>query len=458
MEIFISWSGLKSKAAASAIREWIQDVFQGVKPWMSESDIDPGKRWLNELQSKLNTFSSGIICVTRQNLNAPWILFETGCIAKKIDAPFVIPVLLDLTPSDLGRSPLSMFMSLSINEEDILSLVSTINKSLPAERKIPEVRLRKIFDKWWPDLEKKLKNLPDDELSDYCDDEYSRNLRDFICYHQGKLIEYLFLAGEHHKELKSLLNNKGNDVGAISEKHDQLINHLNEYFGDIVSKSFDEIQKMYSGRNKYAPRICLKVNYGEKQKKIVALFRQKRVNYDSDCKVEENSGFNFIKENGVYYLCQDIPEAARKKEYINPRLILDKVINYFPSPSGNDEIDNNWVACWCGDKSNISTTVTQYFRNCYKSTLIIPLTLWNNKLVNKFIKKFRMEDVDRTIFGYLCVDHINTNYFDPICDVNSGYVFADILSLYLLIRFVYVDQSETYASAAKLLKQQRIGV
>jgi len=53
----------------------------------------------------------------------------------------------------------------------------------------------------------KLKSLPDDEWDEdeyysYCDEVYSRNLRDFVCYHQGNLIQYFYLAGEYHKELK----------------------------------------------------------------------------------------------------------------------------------------------------------------------------------------------------------------------------------------------------------------
>jgi len=77
MQIFISWSGTKSKGAAEALRDWLPDVFQSVEPWLSSEDISPGKRWNSELQKKLESSSFGIICVTQKNLNAPWIIIRS---------------------------------------------------------------------------------------------------------------------------------------------------------------------------------------------------------------------------------------------------------------------------------------------------------------------------------------------------------------------------------------------
>ena len=95
----------------------------------------------------------------------------------------------------------------------------------------------------------------------------------------------------------------------------------------------------------------------------------------------------------------------------------------------------------------------QHYSNCYKSTLIIPLTLWNNKLAKLFVEKFNMKDVERTIFGYLCFDHIETYYFYEDFDVNAGYIFADLLSLYLLTYIIYIEQSTTYKKIQNHLKR-----
>ena len=125
---------------------------------------------------------------------------------------------------------------------------------------------------------------------------------------------------------------------------------------------------------------------------------------------------------------------------------------------GNTQLDENWVKCWRGNKDELKTTATEDHQNCYKSTLIIPLTLWGNKLGPRFKNKIRMKDIGRTIFGYLCLDHISTDYFNSVLDVDSGYVYADILSLYLLIRIVYIDQSETFSDVRKLLLKNNITI
>jgi len=481
MDIFLSWSGTKSKAAAIAFKDWLPNLITSVEPWLSSEDIDAGRRWPNELQKKLECIDFGVLFVTRNNQKAPWLTFEAGCLSKSIENGVVCPILLDLQPGDIEKTnPLTLFQSKLPDKEGILAVVKSINKS--QKEPIKDTRLISIFEKWWPDFESRISDLPEDpaevtlinnqqliEERDFEDDfdfcyEIAKNLRDFTCLHQGSLIEYIFMAGEHHKELKREFYKKKKVLKNIIQKNKDLMDHLNESFKDVVGKSFDEIQKMYNGRHIKAPRVCLKATLENEGRKIIVLFRETRINYDSDCNVNENTGFQFIKENGVYYLCQNIPEEANKGEYVNPRLIKDKVIEYMnkiasATPNGLDEgnfKDDEWTKCWRGASSIDGNNVKQHYRNCYKSTLIIPLTLWNNKLGHKFLLKFNMKNFERTIFGYLCFDHIVTDFFDPVLDVDTGYVYADLLSLYLLVRIIFVDQSNTYRDVVAYLKSNGV--
>lgn len=159
MKVFISWSGERSKQMANALREWLPNVIQAIQPWMSDSDIDKGARWSSDIASELEESVVGIICLTPENLEAPWILFESGAISRTINKTFVCPFLFQVQPSDIS-GPLVQFQFTKAIEDDTKKLLFTINKAL-GEKTLPEQTINDAFQKWWPDLEIKLQNIPD---------------------------------------------------------------------------------------------------------------------------------------------------------------------------------------------------------------------------------------------------------------------------------------------------------
>lgn len=98
MKVFISWSGSRSKAVASTLRQWLTDVLQNLKPWMSEMDILAGTRWSAEVARELSETKFGIICLTRSNVAEPWILFEAGAIARTLQDALCAHILSTLLP------------------------------------------------------------------------------------------------------------------------------------------------------------------------------------------------------------------------------------------------------------------------------------------------------------------------------------------------------------------------
>ena len=84
MKVFISWSGTRSNRVGKALRIFLEDVNQAIKPWMSETDIDAGSRWAAELAKQLEETNFGIICLTPESLTSPWSLFEAGALSKSI--------------------------------------------------------------------------------------------------------------------------------------------------------------------------------------------------------------------------------------------------------------------------------------------------------------------------------------------------------------------------------------
>src|SRR5437016_4734535 len=90
MKIFISWSGSRSKLLGNKLRTWLPLVLQNVHPYMSNDDIPTGARWLHSISSELESSDFGILCLTPENLRAPWINFEAGALSKKVDNSRVV--------------------------------------------------------------------------------------------------------------------------------------------------------------------------------------------------------------------------------------------------------------------------------------------------------------------------------------------------------------------------------
>ncbi|EJA2553031.1 toll/interleukin-1 receptor domain-containing protein [Serratia marcescens] len=161
MNVFISWSGVLSKKIAITVRDWLPNVIQCVEPYVSSEDIDKGSRWHMDISKQLDSTSYGIICLTKENIAAPWINFEAGALGKSVDNSRVCPLLFDLMPSDI-QGPISGFQTTKADDkDDFYKLISSINKTSPTP--IKEERLDEIFDVWWPRLESKLKTLLEEQ-------------------------------------------------------------------------------------------------------------------------------------------------------------------------------------------------------------------------------------------------------------------------------------------------------
>lgn len=157
MKVFISWSGARSKRVALIFRDWLPTVIQALEPFVSSEDIEKGARWNTDIAQELKESSFGLICVTKDNLSAPWLNFEAGALSKSIDNSYVAPLLFDVKPSELKGSPISQFQATSFNVEDVKRLVETLN--MAAGNCLSATRLDKAFELCYPDLEKSLNEL-----------------------------------------------------------------------------------------------------------------------------------------------------------------------------------------------------------------------------------------------------------------------------------------------------------
>jgi hypothetical protein len=153
VRVFISWSGEPSRSIARSLATWLGGLIQAVEPWMSDEEIGSGKRWRDEIGTALDETDFGIVCLTLANQRAPWLMFESGALAKHLKSARLIPLCVDLEPTDVA-SPLADWQARKLNREDMWRVVQDINGATP--KPLAHEVLIRLFDLLWPGFEEEV--------------------------------------------------------------------------------------------------------------------------------------------------------------------------------------------------------------------------------------------------------------------------------------------------------------
>lgn len=157
MRVFISWSGDLSRQVGELLKDWLPSVVQAAHPYVSSQDTEKGARWSIDLSRELERCDFGILCVTGDNLGAPWLNFEAGALSKSVDRSRVTPLLIDIDQADVEEGPLLQFQSALCTEDDVRKLVHGINAA--CTEPLAEKRIDTVFGMWWPQLHDGLQRL-----------------------------------------------------------------------------------------------------------------------------------------------------------------------------------------------------------------------------------------------------------------------------------------------------------
>jgi hypothetical protein len=157
VKVFLSWSGEVSHKVAIVFRDWLPSVIQAIEPYVSSEDIDKGARWSTDIAEELENSTFGILCVTKENIQTPWLNFEAGALSKSMDKSYVSPFLFDIKRSEVN-GPILQFQSTIFDKEDIKKLIITLNKAC-GEGLLTDERISKTFEVWYPSLENQLNDI-----------------------------------------------------------------------------------------------------------------------------------------------------------------------------------------------------------------------------------------------------------------------------------------------------------
>jgi hypothetical protein len=306
-------------------------------------------------------------------------------------------------------------------------------------------------------------------------------IKSYICENQQKLSQYNFLVNEKHKALKEALNALSGEESLVghgdvsqvgsdkieTEKRNlvssllDLENYLTGSFEKECVHTFEHAIKYFQARSDVLPRASVKVIVDQK---LAILSRFPDLSYPqaSEVSLEENSAFVKIAAGDSFFLSNDIPKCVESKEYFNEKLNIEKVVHYnqererMISMGGDHEelLDDLWRQCW-QEEVHDGLASTRDMQACYRSSLVIPMSLSADSLTKEFSSRFGIDrgsigvdkEVKRLVFGFLCFDHQQENFFTDDDDVNFVYIMADILSLYLVQQLIYTQYSSVYAAA-----------
>ncbi|MBH0056589.1 toll/interleukin-1 receptor domain-containing protein [Pseudoalteromonas sp. SWXJZ94C] len=234
MKVFLSWSGDTSHKVALILRDWLPSVIQSIEPYVSSEDIDKGARWSTDIASELEDSTYGILCVTKENLRAPWLIFEAGALSKTMDKSSVSPFLFDIKRVEVN-GPILQFQSTVFEKEDVKKLLLSLNKACNDDQLTSE-RLDKAFDVWYPTLEEQLNELPKSVL------EPAKVVKKKDEASNAILEEILNLSRDNQKLLRSGDSESFNNLESLQMLLKKLI-HTTEF--DKSSRSSKKRRKIH---------------------------------------------------------------------------------------------------------------------------------------------------------------------------------------------------------------------
>lgn len=304
----------------------------------------------------------------------------------------------------------------------------------------------------------------------------TRDFRDFMHFHKGKALEFFFLTSERHRALLIAMERasqmtKAGKTGrgpSIQSAEKRLREFITKELESICFRTCKKIETCFQDRRATPVRACVKVyvNDGGSSElghpSIKTIARTTEVPYDNDFEktyIDNNTGFRKAQVTKCEFLSNDLLADILNRSYTqNRRLNIDQILadRDVLKNMTEEEISKHWPRYW--DNGSINA---EHISSCYRSTLIIPMTLMNNDLSNEFKTEFKFKsienkNIEHVIFGYLCLDHVEPDYFVKPGDIDIGYFFADILTLYQVVALAFTAGSETYQMARKVLQAQLV--
>jgi hypothetical protein len=270
-------------------------------------------------------------------------------------------------------------------------------------------------------------------------DSLLKSIREFICFNQKNTIKNEYLVSERHKDLKNYFNDPAHSTDELRKRYGEFVIHSYLELLNVFDPNKELINNIFCALGKNAPpRITIKTINAEN---VLNIYRSTRRADFCSSAINENTGFSeILHENKICYLENNLPDKFALGQYRNPRLTEEA-----RQPFTKKEIE--WKDCWTYSKKEKEHSGDVEW---YSSTLILPMSIRSSEsdktdvnFHNHFFNEVGHGKDFRTIWGFLCFDSPDVDYFDRDEFVDVGYILADVLSLYLMFFYTHISGSGT---------------
>lgn len=162
-KIFIGWSGEHSKTIAVELKQVLEnEAFNGeLTCFVSTEDIASGDDWFIKIKNELNSSSYGIMCVTKDNVKAPWLYFETGALTG--NGLKVVPLLINCDHQSLDHTPFGPKQFRQFYEEEqFIKLLMDIRKECSILLNLKDRELKQRFKTAYRNVKNKITPVLDE--------------------------------------------------------------------------------------------------------------------------------------------------------------------------------------------------------------------------------------------------------------------------------------------------------
>jgi len=172
VSVFICWSGARSHKLALAAEALLRTTLCLEKEDVFVSDrIDKGVAWFDAIVKHLETSKVGIVCLTAENVESPWLHFESGALALRLEreqdagAPTkpltprnrLFTLLHGVTGAEL-KGPLGAYQATSTTELEMATMIQSIAQILGGPH-LEAVTARETMNSAWEKFKKALDEL-----------------------------------------------------------------------------------------------------------------------------------------------------------------------------------------------------------------------------------------------------------------------------------------------------------